>query len=186
MDRDYFEGIYADGPDPLGFETSEYDRRKYDLPLAALPRRRYARALEPGCSIGVLTADLARRCDAVEAWEPIDAPRAAAVERTPDHVTVRDAVLGEAEPLPGAPIDLIVLSEVLYYLPADEVAVAVGKLLDLAAPGADVVAVHWRHPIDGMELDGDGVHRRLAAMGRLTPIGSWVEADFRIDVLRLG
>ena len=36
------------------------------------------------------------------------------------------------------------------------------------------------------ELDGDGVHRRLAAMGRLTPIGSWVEADFRIDVLRLG
>ena len=157
-----------------------------DLTLAALPRRRYARALEPGCSIGVLTADLARRCDAVEAWEPIDAPRAAAVERTPDHVTVRDAVLGEAEPLPGAPIDLIVLSEVLYYLPADEVAVAVGTLLNLAAPGADVVAVHWRHPIDGMELDGDGVHRRLAAMGRLTPIGSWVEADFRIDVLRLG
>ena len=78
MDRDYFEGIYADGPDPWGFETSEYERRKYDLTLAALPRRRYARALEPGCSIGVLTADLARRCDAVEAWEPIDAPRAAA------------------------------------------------------------------------------------------------------------
>ena len=53
MDRDYFEGIYADGPDPWGFETSEYERRKYDLTLAALPRRRYARALEPGCSIGV-------------------------------------------------------------------------------------------------------------------------------------
>ena len=100
-------------------------------------------------------------------------------------LTVRDAVLGEAEPLPGAPIDLIVLSEVLYYLPADEVAVAVGKLLDLAAPGADVVAVHWRHPIDGMELDGDGVHRRLAEMPRLDVIGSWTEADFRIDVLRL-
>ena len=57
--------------------------------------------------------------------------------------------------------------------------------VDLAAPGSDVVAVHWRHPIDGMELDGDGVHRRLAEMPRLDVIGSWTEADFRIDVLRL-
>lgn len=185
MNRDYFEGIYADGPDPWGFETSEYERRKYDLTLAALPRRRYARALEPGCSIGVLTADLAGRCDAVEAWEPIDAPRRAADERTPAHVLVRDAILGEAEPLPGARIDLIVLSEVLYYLPANGLEGAVDKLLDQAEPRADVVAVHWRHAIEGMELDGDGVHRRLAEMPRLDVIGSWIEADFRIDVLRL-
>lgn len=185
MNRDYFESIYAGGPDPWGFETSDYERRKYDLTLAALPRRRYRRALEPGCSIGVLTADLAGRCDAVEAWEPIDAPRRAADERTPDHVIVRDAILGEAAPLPGPPIDLIVLSEVLYYLPADRMAGAVDKLLDQAEPGADVVAVHWRHPIDGMELDGDGAHRRLAATGHLDVIGAWTEADFRIDVLRL-
>ncbi|MFD5869053.1 class I SAM-dependent methyltransferase [Corynebacterium sp. NPDC060344] len=185
MDRDYFEGIYASGPDPWGFETSDYERRKYDLTLAALPRRRYRRALEPGCSIGVLTADLARLCDAVEAWEPIAAPRTAADERTPDHVTVRDAVLGESAPLPGEAIDLIVLSEVLYYLPAEGLEVAVDKLLDQAEPGADIVAVHWRHPIEGMELDGDGVHGRLAAMERLDVIGTWTEADFRIGVLRL-
>ncbi|WP_295629314.1 SAM-dependent methyltransferase [uncultured Corynebacterium sp.] len=185
MKRDYFEDIYAEGPDPWGFETSAYERRKYDLTLAALPRRRYRRAVEPGCSIGVLTADLARRCDAVEAWEPIAAPRAAADARTPDHVTVRDAILGDAEPLPGPPVDLIVVSEVLYYLPADEITDAVGRLLDHAEPGADLVAVHWRHHIDGMDLDGDGVHATLAAMDRLEISGTWIEADFRIDVLRV-
>ena len=73
----------------------------------------------------------------------------------------------------------------LYYLPANGLEGAVDKLLDQAEPGADVVAVHWRHAIEGMELDGDGVHRRLAEMPRLDVIGSWTEADFRIDVLRL-
>ena len=116
------------------------------------------------------------------------------MEEPPDELTLDEALDAEPEAFPDVGLseentatDPVLLEEEEPPLfPADEVAVAVGKLLDLAAPGADVVAVHWRHPIDGMELDGDGVHRRLAAMGRLTPIGSWVEADFRIDVLRLG
>lgn len=185
LDRGYFEEIYAGAEDPWGFATSAYERRKYDLTLAALPRPRYRRALEPGCSIGVLTADLAARCAEVEAWEPIAAPRAAARARTPGNVTVRDAVLGEDAPRPGAPIDLLVLSEVLYYLPAAAVRPTVAGLLGHAAPGADVVAVHWRHPIESMELDGDGVHRILTGMGRLRPLASRVAEDFRIDVLRL-
>ena len=187
MNRDYFEGIYAESADPWDFAASPYERRKYDLTLAALPNARYSRALERGCSVGVLTADLAARCDALEAWEPIASPRREARARTAamPHVTVREAVLGTDEPRPGDPIDLLVLSEVLYYLPDGELEGAVGTLLAHLAPGAHVVAVHWRHPIDGMELDGDAVHARLAKMP-LTTIGSWLERDFRIDVFSAG
>lgn len=184
MNRDYFEHIYADSADPWDFASSPYERRKYDLTLAALPRERYGRALEPGCSIGVLTADLAARCASVEAWEPIAAPRREARRRTAalPNVTIRDAVLGADEPRPGEPIDLVVLSEVLYYLSPGELDHGVGKLAELAAPGAHVVAVHWRHPIEGMALDGDAAHRRVAALPGLAPVGGWVERDFRIDV----
>ena len=66
----YFEALYAAAPDPWDFEGSDYERGKYAATLAALPQPRYARALEVGCSIGVLTALLAPRCDRLLAvWD---------------------------------------------------------------------------------------------------------------------
>jgi len=59
----YFDALYAASPDPWAFETSAYERAKYAATLDALPARRYRRALEVGCSIGVLTRQLADRCD---------------------------------------------------------------------------------------------------------------------------
>ena len=44
---------------PGNLRPVAYEREKYDLTLAALPEARYASALEVGCSIGVLTHDLA-------------------------------------------------------------------------------------------------------------------------------
>lgn len=51
---DYFDVRYAADPDPWNFAGSPYERDKYAATLAALPRERYASALEVGCSIGVL------------------------------------------------------------------------------------------------------------------------------------
>ena len=65
LGRDYFEGLYAADPDPWGFETSEYEREKHSRTVAALEGRRFARGLEVGCSIGVLTRRLAGSCDAL-------------------------------------------------------------------------------------------------------------------------
>ncbi len=59
----YFDDLYAHDPDPWQFETSAYEAAKYDATLDALPIERFASALEVGCSIGVLTARLAPRCD---------------------------------------------------------------------------------------------------------------------------
>ena len=51
----YFEQIYARKRDPWDFESSKYEKMKYEATLAALPRDRYRCGLEVGCSIGVLT-----------------------------------------------------------------------------------------------------------------------------------
>ena len=59
----YFERLYAESADPWDFEASPYETAKYAATLAALPRPRYANALELGCSIGVLTRQLAPRCE---------------------------------------------------------------------------------------------------------------------------
>jgi hypothetical protein len=63
----YFDDLYAGERDPWEFETSAYEQAKYDATLAALPRPRYRRGLEIGCSIGVLTARLAGRCGSLVA-----------------------------------------------------------------------------------------------------------------------
>ncbi|MFC7609312.1 SAM-dependent methyltransferase [Teichococcus aestuarii] len=59
----YFEALYAADPDPWRFRDSAYEAGKYAATLAALERPRYGRVLEVGCSIGVLTKQLAGRCD---------------------------------------------------------------------------------------------------------------------------
>ena len=59
----YFEDMYKAASDPWGFEDRWYERRKYAISVAQLPESRYRSAFEPGCSVGVLTRMLARRCD---------------------------------------------------------------------------------------------------------------------------
>ena len=62
LSQGYFDDLYAASPDPWEFETRWYEARKYALSLALLPAECYGAAFEPGCSIGVLTGQLAPRC----------------------------------------------------------------------------------------------------------------------------
>ncbi|MDU0478612.1 SAM-dependent methyltransferase [Staphylococcus chromogenes] len=185
VNREYFEKIYADSDDPWGFAHSEYERRKYRLTLASLPKRRYQLGFEPGCSIGVLTGMLADVCDRVEAWEPIEAPRAQAASCAAN-VTVLPEALRPGAPIPAA--DLVVLSEVLYYLSPADLTETLAELTDgtRIPSGATIVAVHWRHPIPDMELSGDQVHELLRSHPKLTHLGGWTERDFLLDVFAKG
>ena len=64
----YFDHVYQANRDPWNFETSPYEREKYAATLAALPRARYAEAFEIGCSLGILTAQLAPHCGHLLPW----------------------------------------------------------------------------------------------------------------------
>ncbi len=178
LSADYFDRMYARDPDPWGFTSRWYERRKYALTLAALPFPSYDRALEVGCSVGVFTAALAARCTSLVALDPSATALSAARVRVPESVHLVQAAVPDG--WPAGTYDLIVLSEVGYYLDERDLA----RLLDLIerdlAPGGAVVACHWRHPVEDYPLTGDQVHAALERWPRLSRID---EQDFLLDVL---
>ena len=178
----YLERTYARRDDPWRVESRWYEQRKRALTLASLPEARYGRVLELGCSIGVLTAELAERCDDLIAVDLAQAAVERAQARLAGRAGVEIRQLDVRTGIPAGPFDLVVLSEVGYYLTA----VALERLLDeieaSLAPHATVIACHWRHPAQQHVLTGDDVHDILRNRA-LTQIAHHVETDFVLDVL---
>jgi hypothetical protein len=173
-----FADLYGDGADPWQTRTSWYERRKRDVVLACLPRERYRHAAEPGCGLGELTAALAGRCDRVTASDPV-AAAVDATRRATDGPTVLSAALPDPQAVPGD-ADLVVLSEVLYYLAPDDVA----QVADRIPAGADVVLVHWRGWPAEAPRDAVATHRQLTADPRFATLVEHVDEQFLLHVLR--
>jgi trans-aconitate methyltransferase len=180
---EHFDALHAADEDPWQVTSRWYERRKQALTLAALPRERYRRAFEPGCSIGALTEQLAPRCDHLLAMDA--AP--AAVERCRTRVSGSpevDVVVGTLpDGWPGGPFDLVLLSEVAYYLDPHDVATTIDRCVSSLEPGGHLVAVHWREVADDFRTPGEDVHRAIAARPELIPVASYADADFLLDVV---
>lgn len=166
LGKEYFEALYAQHEDPWGFTTRWYEERKYALTLASIPNPRYRRAFEPGCSIGVLTARLATRCDQLVASDPSARALARAAARVPGNVELLTGAV--PSDWPTGSFDLIVCSEVGYYLaPADLDSLVQRVRCSLEEQG-HLVAVHWRPKVADYPGEGGAVHRRFAeAFSRL-------------------
>jgi len=178
----YFDAMYAETPDPWGFTSRWYERRKYALTMAALPRERYRRGFEAGCSIGVLTALLAQRCDSLLACDVAPAAVAGASDRVAAYDDVEVIELAVPSDWPDGRFDLIVVSEVGYYLSPDDLELLVTRCIGCLDPGGSLVAVHWRHPVADYPLRGDDVHAALAARPQLHRLVRHDEADLLLEV----
>jgi LmbE family N-acetylglucosaminyl deacetylase len=144
----FFEEFYAEGgEDPWGFTDRWYEHRKRALTLAALPRERFARGFEPGCSIGVLTAELGERCDDLLALDVVPATVRRARERTAHLPGVRVERGSVPADWPEGVFDLVVLSEVGYYCGADDLRTLVDRAAGALAEDGVLLACHWRHPV---------------------------------------
>lgn len=184
LDPAYFDALYAADPDPWRFTTSVYEDDKYRATLAALPRRRYTDAVEIGCSIGVLTARLAERCDSLLATDVAQTALAAAAQRCAG-LPVRFSLSLLPDSPPVGRFDLIMLSEVLYYFSARDLVRVAAACAAAAQPGADVMLVHWLGPTPDYPLTGDeAVAAFLAAAGWATVIRQERTPDYRLDLLR--
>jgi SAM-dependent methyltransferase len=186
LDRDYFEDLYAESADPWGFETSDYERRKYERTLESLGGRRFRRALEAGSSIGVFTAMLAPRCDELLAVDTSEKAVEIARGRLAGYSHVRVERRTLPEEMPDGPFDLIVASEVLYYLPREVVLEALRRFEGILAPGGVLVAVHWRKETKTYPLQGDEVHELLVGHTRLKNIKTIQVPEYRLDVFENG
>ncbi len=178
----YFEQLFHQNDDPWGFRSRWYEERKRGLTLACLPGARYANGYEPGCANGELSARLAERCERLLVSDL--SPRAVELARarlaTFAHARVVQAQLPEG--WPSGRFDLIVISELGYFLDADSLDAIARKTRRSLAPGGTVLACHWRRPILGCSMDGDAVHERLARGLALSTVSEVREADFILHV----
>ena len=182
---DRFAELYEGGRDPWSTD-SWYERRKRGVVLASLPREHYRRAVEPGCGPGDLTVALAGRCDELLASDYVaaaaDRARAAVREAGLAGVEVRTAALPEAVP-PG-PVDLVVFSEVLYYLDDAALAETLERAVAALGPGGDLLLVHWRGWPAEAPRDAAATHALVAAHPDLAPSIEHVDEHFLLHVLR--
>ncbi|MCB2409912.1 class I SAM-dependent DNA methyltransferase [Hymenobacter lucidus] len=184
----YFEEVYRANEDPWNFETSPYEREKYAASVAALPRAHYAHAFEVGCSLGVLTEQLAARCGHLLAVDIAAAPLEKARQRCANlqQVEFRQMRLPEEFPTETG-FDLIVLSEVGYYWAAPDLARAAEKLLAALVPGGQLLLVHWTPPVHDYPLTGDEVHAffldQTALGGSLRHLHGFRRETYRLDLL---
>lgn len=178
----YFEDLYRSAKDPWSFRTRWYEERKRALTLAALRRRRYRSCFEPGCSLGLLTAELATRCDNVVACDVSERALDTARANIPTSANVRLLRSSVPDWWPAGPFDLVVVSEIGYYFGPETVRSLWRSARACLEPGGDLVAVHWRHPVPDYPTGGDAVHELLADTGGLERTLRHEEADVLLEV----
>jgi trans-aconitate methyltransferase len=182
LDDGYFRERYAASPDPYGLTERWYEARKYALTVALLPKERYGAAFEPGCSVGVLTAMLAPRCESLLACDMVPDAVASARARTAGLPGVRVEQRAIPREWPLRSFDLIVFSELLYYFDDADLGQVLGLGIGSLHPGGQLLAVHWRHPAPDHPRTGDEVHEDLATHAGLARLARYRDPDFTAEV----
>ena len=207
----YFDALYNDNTDPWQYQTRWYEKRKRDMCLAILPQSQYDNGIELGCGNGVFSELLAQRCQALVSIDGNHQAVKLAKERLAElpHVkviqgvipnrllTLKDAVV-EAYPLLNEtstmqePFNLIVISEILYYLSPNDIDMVIAWTQQNLAIGGTLLCCHWRYAIKGFAMTGETVHQRLRLAFNLTNNekhqvefnhqSQMVDSDFLLDV----
>lgn len=182
FDRAYFSSMYRAIDDPWGLSGHYYERRKRDIVMASLPRETFRNAFEPGCAMGELSTRLATRCQRLVASDFVPEALAAARQRlaAQPHVFVEDIAVPEQ--WPEGKFDLIVISELAYYLDDAALDSLASKAVASLEQDGVLLACHWKHAIEGAYHDAQTVHSRLAAALGLTASVHHEETDFMLDV----
>jgi SAM-dependent methyltransferase len=178
-----FDRRYRSDPDPWRYTDSEYERAKYEATLEACGEGPFNSALELGASIGVFSARLAPLCTRLTTIDFSPTAAALARERLRGHANV-EVILGSIpDALPAGPLDLVVASEVLYYLDAGALERTLDALELRLAPGGRLVCVHWRPSGPERPLDAAAVHASVRARPWLVPSRSGSTGEYLLDML---
>ncbi|WP_240547310.1 trifunctional glycosyltransferase/class I SAM-dependent methyltransferase/polysaccharide deacetylase [Mesorhizobium tianshanense] len=191
-DRTSFWNGYFATEDPWNY-SSPYEQEKYQRQLEILPAGPIGRALELACAEGHFTRQLAPRVGHLTATDisAIAVERARA--RCGDQPNIEFGVLDfSADTLPGD-MDLIVCSEVLYYLDdLAELRRIAKKFAEALAPGGSFISAHAFVLRDNVERTGfdwntfgaQAISETLAATEGLVLEQSIQTELYRIDRFR--
>lgn len=179
VSQEHLEALYASGDDPWEFRTSPYERERFSAIVRALPRPRFHSALEIGCGNGELARRIAPCCDGYTGLDAIETALCAARAAVPEGNFVRGFLPCR---LPEGDHDLILLSEILYFLDPDGVT-ELALQIDGRWPRAHLVCVTYRGS-SGNLLEGEAALALFLATlddGRLVRTVHFDPA-FRIEV----
>lgn len=184
LDEKYFADVYAANDDPWDFTTSEYEAKKYDATLKALSRERYENAFEIGCSIGILTEKLAAKCEKILAVDVSEKALAQAGKRCENLRKIEFQKMSVPQEFPDATFDLILISEVGYYLAPADWQTAMEKIFAHLDENGQIALVHWLPPVHDYPQTGDEVHDSFAgfAAGKMQRVNEKREENYRLDV----
>jgi SAM-dependent methyltransferase len=131
----------------------------------------------------VLTARLAERCDELDALDASGRAIELARQRLEHlgHVRLRHVVLPAAWSFPDGSLDLVVVSEIGYFLAANELDDLLRRAWSALRPGGHLLLCHWLGPIVGWPLDGEEVHRAARRLAG-DPIVEHREEKFLLEV----
>jgi 2-polyprenyl-3-methyl-5-hydroxy-6-metoxy-1,4-benzoquinol methylase len=180
---EHFEAQYRDDPDPWGYRASPYEQAKYAATLAACGPGPFENALELGGSIGVFSARLAPRCRRLTTidYSPTAVRRARAALAA--HRQARALLGAIPDDLPDGTFDLVVASEVLYYLDAAALAGTLEGIKARTGPGARLICVHWRPDGPERPLTATHVHEEVRRQPWLCRLTTECRPEYLLDVL---
>ena len=174
-----FDAMFEHSDDPWHVEDSWYEARRRDLILAMLPQQHCGRVLDVGCSTGRLTQELAPRAERVVAVDQSGAALQRAQQRPLRNVTwVQARLPGQWQEMLAAaqktPFDLVLISEVGYFLDGSDLMELAARVDDVLAPGGHVLIANWQRPTTDIPLNGPLVDAQFDRIW-------WTQARYRDD-----
>ena len=183
----HFQQLYQQDADPWKVRQRWYEQRKRSVLLACLPQQRYRRGYEPACGNGELTAALSRRVERLLASdfsaEAVNLARRRLMQE-PDGDTTRVTICQQRLPQDwpdNLSFDLIVLSEILYYLDEAALLLMRERCVSSLEPGGTLLLCHWRHPFDDRMLATDEAHAIFGQVPGLRRAVRHCDDDFLIE-----
>lgn len=178
----YFDQLFAGNDDPWAFRQRWYEQRKRALTLAVLTRSQYRAVFEPGCANGELSAALAPRCAHLLCCDTAQAAVDLARARLHGVAHARVEQWRLPAQWPAGSFDLIVLSELGYYLDAQDLAQLIERAQASLSPDGQLLACHWRPAIEGCPQTADQVHAALHQRLGLPRLVHVHDDDFLLDL----
>jgi trans-aconitate methyltransferase len=154
----FFDDTFRQSSDPWRYTSSFYEISKFRTTIRCLPKVQFKNAFEIGCAIGVLTQKLAKKCDRLLSVDYSEVGLEEARKRCADFPQVRFEQMQIPQQFPTEKFDLILFSEVGYYLTMPDLLTTKQKIIDQLLPGGYLLMVHFRPQVESFILNGDIVH----------------------------
>jgi SAM-dependent methyltransferase len=182
-DAAVFDRLYAASDDPWDFQGSVYEREKYARTIEALGDARFGRALEVGCSIGVLTRLLAERCGQMLALDGAARAVGLARARCADLAHIAFAQASVPRDWPEGSFDLLVFSEILYFLTEADIGAVAWLARQSVTQGGTILLVNWTGATDTPCTGEAAAEFFIAAAGLPSHLAHRADT-YRVDILQ--